>query len=85
MNENSGILYIRNLGSSVVYKKVGDGFKCVTCGSEIQSARVFHPIWDEPFTLSMAREIVPYCPKCEKVPSREGMPMIMNKESGLIH
>ena len=74
-----GIEYHRRRGSDKVYKKVGDGFQCVSCSSEIQTGRVAHPIHDGPFPLSGSGryhyEEVPYCPKCEGEPNFHGLPI----------
>lgn len=58
--------------------KEGVGFKH-KCGTEIQGARVAHPIHDGPFALSGGGEchyeIVPFCPTCETEPSFHGSPI----------
>lgn len=50
-----------------------------SCGTEIMSVRVAHPIWDGPFPCSGSGqchyEITPYCPKCEEEPSSRGSPI----------
>jgi hypothetical protein len=50
-----------------------------SCGTEILSKRVAHPIWDGPFPCSGSGqceyETVPYCPKCEEEPSSSGAPI----------
>ncbi len=62
------VMYVKTKGS--------DGYVCGTCGSEIQSTTVAHPIHDGPFPLSGSGrceyETVPYCPKCEEKPSSSG-------------
>lgn len=58
--------------------KKGVGYKH-KCGTEIQGARVAHPIHDGPFPLSGSGrcyyETVPFCPKCETEPSFHGAPV----------
>lgn len=58
--------------------KEGLGYKH-QCGTEIQGARVAHPIHDGPFPLSGSGrchyETVPFCPKCEKEPNFHGSPI----------
>jgi hypothetical protein len=77
--DSEGNEYQRKRGGSVIYQKVEEGYKCVTCGSEIQYVEVIRPIWDGPFACSgsgqTAKEFVPYCPKCEQRPSVHGTPI----------
>ena len=58
--------------------KEGVGFKH-KCGTEIQGARVAHPIHDGPFPLSGSGrchyETVPFCPNCETEPGFHGAPI----------
>ncbi len=49
------------------------------CGTQIDGARVAHPIHDGPFPLSgrgqCHYETVPFCPKCETEPGFHGAPI----------
>jgi ribosomal protein L37AE/L43A len=76
---SEGNIFQRKKGSSVIYLKIEDGYKCVTCGSEIITRGIAHPIWDGPFDLSGSGkcqyEQVPYCPKCEEKPNFSGSPI----------
>ena len=62
------VMYVHEKGVNKLY--------CGTCGSDIISAQVAHPIHDGPFPLSGSGrcnyETVPYCPKCEGEPSFHG-------------
>jgi hypothetical protein len=82
----NGETYQRKSGSSVTYKKVEDGYECVTCGSEIQSVEVVRPVWNGPFHLSgsgkTVKETVPYCPKCEQEPNKHGFPITIKFRLG---
>ena len=75
----SGLEYHRKAGSEIVYKKQGENFVCLDCGSEIMVESVAHPIWDGPFPMSGSGkchyEKVPYCPKCEGKPNFHGQPI----------
>lgn len=83
--DSKGQEYLRKKGSSVIYKLLKEGdekngeYACGTCGSTILGASVAHPIWDGPSVMSDSGkchyEIVPYCPKCEKRPGFNGMPI----------
>ena len=77
--DSDGNEYERKKGSSVIYKKIDDGYLCINCNSEIMAAEVIHPVWDGPFALSgsgkTAKEMVPYCPKCEEKPKSGGSPI----------
>mgnify|MGYP001610061615 CR=1 FL=1 len=80
--DGRGNTYQRNKkkSDSLIYRKVGDGYACTNCGSEIEQTEVIHPVWDGPFPCSgsgqTAKEFVPYCPKCEKEPSSNGSPIM---------
>lgn len=56
----------------------GVGYKH-NCGTEIQGARVAHPIWDGPFKMSGSGQVhyetVPFCSNCETEPSFHGAPI----------
>jgi hypothetical protein len=77
--DSKGNEYQRKRGSSVIYKKTDNGYICINCGSEIETAEVIHPVWDGPFPCSgsgkTAKETVPYCPKCEEKPNPSGTPI----------
>lgn len=74
--EEDGIKYLRKHGSDIIYKKTEKGYECMTCGEEVMSGRVAHPIWDGPIPMSGGGECkyeeVPYCPKCEEEPNFHG-------------
>jgi hypothetical protein len=75
-----GANYMRGKGKTAVYKVDAErGCTCLTCGSEIISETVTHPIWDGPFLASGSgrcqNEEVPYCPKCELKPNYHGQPI----------
>ncbi len=83
--DSNGQEFMRGRGRSVVYKiktendKGEQTYECAQCGGGIIGARVAHPIWDGPFPCSGSGrchyERVPYCPKCEKEPSFDGIPI----------
>lgn len=67
--------FVRKRGGEIVYKLIGEKYVCCTCGSKILGGIIRKPIWDSPFGDCSGEgrcdsEIVPYCPKCEKDPSR---------------
>jgi hypothetical protein len=72
--------FLRARGSEVIYKKINNGYECVTCESSIMGAKIVHPVWDSPFPMSgfgeCMYEEIPYCPKCEKEPDSRGAPII---------
>jgi|GEM_PF-2360648 len=82
--DSEGHTFQRIVGKSVIYQQIEGGYMCVTCGSEIECVEVIHPIWEGPFACSgsgrTAKEIVPYCPKCEKEPSVYGVPIILSTQ-----
>ncbi|MBN2420840.1 hypothetical protein JXB27_01020 [Candidatus Woesearchaeota archaeon] len=83
--DSNGQEFMRGKGRTVVYKIVEENdkgeqkYKCATCDSDIKGATVAHPIWDGPFPMSGSGqchyEQVPYCPKCEQIPSSSGTPI----------
>lgn len=83
--DSTGQEFVRCKGRSVAYKIVTENekgeqtYKCASCGGEILTATVAHPIWDGPFPGSGAGECkyegVLYCPKCEKKPESNGLPI----------
>ena len=77
--KKDGVEFIRKRGTEIIYKKVSDGYECNSCGGEIMSATVAHPIWDGPFPLSgsgkVKNEEVPYFPNCEEEPNFNGSPI----------
>jgi hypothetical protein len=50
-----------------------------SCGTILLATAVVHPIHDSPIPLTGSgrtyTEIVPYCPKCQSQPSRQGVPL----------
>lgn len=86
--DTNGQEFMKGRGRSVAYKikheneKGEQTYECAQCGGEILSAKVAHPIWDGPAPMSGSGqchyESVPYCPKCEKEPSFNGIPIQQN-------
>jgi hypothetical protein len=76
-----GAVYFRKRGTDRIYKTLDKGttFTCIYCNSIIQSVQVSHSIHDGPSPLSGHGEVVyeqvPYCPKCEKKPESNGLPI----------
>ena len=74
--DSEGNEYQRKKGNSLIYKRIGNDYVCVDCGSEILGVEVVHPIWNGTFPCSgygkTAKEFIPYCPKCEKKPKYWG-------------
>lgn len=62
------------------YLEQEDGsYKCKNCGTDIMGKKVFHSVWDGIFGCSgsgdVRTEIKPYCPKCDKEPNSNGLPV----------
>jgi len=81
--KEDGLEYYRKMGSEIIYKQTHDGFQCMSCDSEIQTAQVAHTIRDNLFLFSGSGkckyEEVLYCPKCEKKPNYCGLPITVEK------
>jgi len=73
IRSNQRVIYIPELCVS------NNGDECMTCGEEVISGKVAHPIWDSPIPMSGSgsckNEEVPYCPKCEDEPNFHGSPI----------
>jgi len=71
----------------IAYRRMEGHYECTRCGGEISTIDVAHPVWDGPFDGAGSgfchNEQVPYCPKCEEVPSFRGMPIRVNSERPL--
>lgn len=82
--KKDGIEYHRKRGSKIIYRQSADGFKCMSCDSEILASQVAHPIHDGPFPLSGSGrceyEQVPYCPKCEEKSDFHGSFITVKRE-----
>jgi hypothetical protein len=77
LNSNPGHHLNENYGKYV--QKADGDFVCRDCGADIMGAQVAHAIHDGPFPLSGSGrceyETVPYCPKCDPLPSFHGTPI----------
>ena len=69
-------IFHKKISQKHAYRFEGEDFICTKCGSEILVAEISHPIHDGPFPLSgsgkVLNEKMPFCPKCEEIPSTNG-------------
>ena len=70
--------YLRVKGRDAVYVQNKEFLQCAQCGSDILTAEIYHPIWNNGVAGDGKCRIeeVPYCPKCEEKPNYSGMPII---------
>lgn len=64
----------------VYFQEKGQGsFKHLGCGETVMVATIIHSLWDKRFTCAGSGETrrnpVPYCPKHEKKPDWQGIPI----------
>jgi len=64
----------------VYFQKYGDGtFIHLGCGEEVMIGTIIHSLWDKRFDCAGSgetqRNSVPYCPKHEKKPDWQGIPI----------
>ena len=72
--------YIVNGNTGAVYEKLAgaEGFVHRSCGTIVRAVQRVHSIWERGTTGGygeVARELIPYCPKCEQVPETRGAPV----------
>lgn len=76
---NCGKSYEQNLTTNAVYVTNGNQFTHLNCGEEIDCVWRLHSLWDKRFDCAGSGEVdkypIPFCPKHEKEPSTQGMPI----------
>lgn len=79
----SNSLYLRKIGTNIVYYQTEANWRCLVCDDTIKSTPVAHSIHDGPFEMSGSGRVhyedVPYCNNCEEKPSYHGFPITAGK------
>lgn len=70
----------REPGNAENYETKGDSLICRKCGAAIIGATVLHPIFmrdTENQTGDYKRDLIPYCPNCDREPNSKGLPIYL--------